>query len=179
MPNEAAVQAANEEARAAIAEQADTTTLSGIMFSIFPPGAVEMADYIGEFPAMAVIFGDESGLKKVAAGGKAFVEFARIACREGAEIEEFDKIARRASFREMTALIRKVVAMWAGKEGLGPFVREELGPMLTAVGGAKRASQIESVVDAIEKAIDKGLDSAFAQAARSIPQIQIKPSGDA
>src|SRR5690606_6666695 len=116
-----------EEARAAITQPSDKTTLSGQEFTIYPPGAVEMADFIGEFPSMNIIFGDESALAKLAAGGKAFIEFARIACREGAEIDGFDKIARRASFREMTTLVRKVVAMWTGKDGLGPFVREELG----------------------------------------------------
>jgi len=172
---------ANEDARMALAPS-DKGTLSGVEFTIHPPGGIEFAEFIGEHPSIRQMLEADDALQQTAAGTKALQEFIRLAVREQAEIEglDFTKIMRRASFRELFAFARKVLGLWAGEEGLGPFVREELTPALLIIGAKKRADQVAKVTAAAEMLLERAIDEGFEHFVKNMGNIKIGfslPSG--
>ncbi len=178
MSKQDAAAAANDAARQSIAGTSDKTTFSGEEFTIYPPGAIELAEFIGEHPSMDVLFAGESGRAKAAAGGRSLIAFARLACREAVEgREDFDLLVKRATFREQIVFVRKVITMWTGDEGLGPFVRTEVTPILLAVGGKQRAEKVNGIAGLAEALLDKLINEALDDIAKMLPGISIKDSG--
>jgi len=162
MSKDEAARAASASARAAIAP-CDKATFAGEEFTIYPPGTIELCEFIGEHPAFAPFFDGAATLQsKVAAGAKSVLQLARMCCRDGADREDFDKLVRRASFSETMAFIRKVVALTAGEDGIGPFVERELAPAMLVITGREKAELVAGFAKAIADMISVQLEIAFA-----------------
>ena len=165
MSKDEAAQAANVSARAAIAA-CDKTTFAGEEFTIFPPGTIELCEFLGEHPAFAPFFDDAATMQsKVSAGAKSILQLARMCARDAADREDFDKLVRRASFSETMAFIRKVVTMTAGDDGLGPFVERELGPALLVIAGKEKAEMVAGFAKATADMVSAKLEEAFTKKA--------------
>jgi hypothetical protein len=154
-------------ARIALAAVA-TCTFSGHEFRVRAPGAIELAELIGEHPDVGILF--DGGGSRLAAGGRSVVALAKLCVED--QPEDFEAGVRRASFKEVAAFVRTVLGLFVGDDGLGPFVREDLAPALLVIAGQKRAAQVAALAEVAEIAIDAMIDQVLDQAAKSLPGIK-------